>query len=123
MLRPGPAMRDGSPLSSQMGEYCAVGHESVVKIATPPHSPYGRGHGESLAHAYCRITHLSDLWHSLPQFIAQYLPEYYTYNSLNSECLLIYKGIKSTCFEDELAWLTKSGGLVNPCLGQVCGWG
>ena len=36
MLRPGPAMRDGSPLSSQVREYCAVGYESVVKIATSP---------------------------------------------------------------------------------------
>ena len=41
MLRRGPAMRDGSPLSSQVGEYCAVGHGSMVKIATPPCSPYG----------------------------------------------------------------------------------
>ena len=40
MLRPGPALRDGSPLNSQVGEYCAVRHESVVKIAAPPCSPY-----------------------------------------------------------------------------------
>ena len=40
MLRPVPAMRDGSPLSSQVVEYCAVGHESVAKIATPSCFPY-----------------------------------------------------------------------------------
>ena len=40
MLQLGPVIRDGSPLSSQMGENCAVGHESVVKLATPPCFPY-----------------------------------------------------------------------------------
>ena len=40
MLWLGPVMCDSSPLSSQVGEYCAVGHESMVMLATLPCSPY-----------------------------------------------------------------------------------
>ena len=47
MLRPGLVLRDDSPLSSHVAEYCAVGDESVVKIATPcvVHIPGGGGGG------------------------------------------------------------------------------
>ena len=40
MLQPGSVMRDGSPLIPQEGVNCAMGHENIVKIATPPCSPY-----------------------------------------------------------------------------------